>query len=240
MAPNPPGPQRNFLEAGTEFSEGRLDRRGIVGEDAAVSPAPVPTPARVQTPELRPVVARVAALNLGYFGVEIAVALAIGSVALIADSLDFLEDAAINLLIFAGLGWSATNRARLGTAMAFILILPALAGAWAAYEKVSDFVPPAALPLTLTGLGALAVNLSCALMLARHRDGSGSLTRAAYLSARNDAYANLAIIAAGLATALYPTPWPDLIAAAGIAILNAESAVDIFTAAAAERRAAKS
>ena len=187
---------------------------------------------------VRPVVARVAALNLGWFGIEIAVALAIGSVALIADSLDFLEDAAINLLIFAGIGWSARNRARLGTAMALILILPALAGVWAACAKVSDFVPPPAVPLTLTGLGALAVNLTCALMLARHREGAGSLTRAAYLSARNDAWANLAIIAAGFATAFYPTPWPDLIAAAGIAILNAESAADIFRAAAAERRAA--
>ncbi len=67
--------------------------------------------ARPEPPALRPVVARVAALNLGYFGIEIAVALAIGSVALIADSLDFLEDAAINLLIFAGLSWSARNRA---------------------------------------------------------------------------------------------------------------------------------
>ncbi|SDM94204.1 Cation efflux family protein [Methylobacterium phyllostachyos] len=190
-------------------------------------------------PALRPVVARVAALNLGYFGIEIAVALAIGSVALIADSLDFLEDAAINLLIFAGLGWSARNRARLGTAMAGILLLPALAGAWAAYGKISDFVAPAAVPLTLTGLGALAVNLTCASMLARHRTGSGSLTRAAYLSARNDAFANLAIIAAGLVTALYPSPWPDLIVAAGIAILNADSAADILKAAAAERRAAR-
>ena len=189
-------------------------------------------------PALRSVVVRVAALNLGYFGIEIAVALAIGSVALIADSLDFLEDAAINLLIFAGLGWSARNRARLGTLMAGILLLPALAGAYAAYEKVSDFVAPAALPLTLTGLGALAVNLICALMLARHRSGAGSLTRAAYLSARNDAYANLAIIAAGLVTALYPTPWPDLVVAAGIAVLNADSALDILRAAAAERRAA--
>ncbi|CAM3138577.1 MULTISPECIES: cation transporter [Methylobacterium] len=194
--------------------------------------------ARPEPPALRPVVARVAALNLGYFGIEIAVALAIGSVALIADSLDFLEDAAINLLIFAGLSWSARNRARLGTAMAFILLVPALATAYAAYEKFADFVPPAALPLTLTGLGALAVNLTCALMLARHRSGSGSLTRAAYLSARNDAYANLAIIAAGLVTALQPSPWPDLVAAAGIAILNADSAADIFRAAAAERRAA--
>lgn len=195
--------------------------------------------ARAAPPALRPVVARVAALNLGYFGVEIAVALTIGSVALIADSLDFLEDAAINLLIFAGLGWSARNRARLGTAMAGILLLPALAGAYAAYEKLSNFAAPAALPLTLAGIGALAVNLTCALMLARHRHGSGSLTQAAYLSARNDAFANLAIIAAGLVTAVYPSPWPDLVVAGGIAILNADSAADILRAAAAERRAAR-
>lgn len=189
-------------------------------------------------PHLRPVVVRVAGLNLGYFGVEIAVALAIGSVALLADSLDFLEDAAINLLIFAGLGWSLRNRARLGTALAFVLLVPALGAAWAAWDKVADMAPPAALPLTLTGIGALLVNLTCALMLARHREGSGSLTRAAYLSARNDVAANVAIILAGLATAATLSPWPDLVAGLGIAVLNADSAVDILKAAHAERRAA--
>ncbi|AWN44854.1 cation transporter [Methylobacterium durans] len=191
------------------------------------------------SPSLRPVVVRVAGLNLAYFGIEIAVALAIGSVALIADSLDFLEDAALNLLIFAGLGWSLRNRARLGTVMAGILLVPALATAYAAYEKFSDLAPPAPLPLTLTGLGALAVNVTCAMMLTRHRHGAGSLTRAAYLSARNDAAANLAIIAAGLVTALWASPWPDLAAAAGIAVLNADSAHDILKAARAERRAAR-
>ena len=40
---------------------------------------------------LRRVVARVAVLNLTYFGVEFSVALAIGSVSLFADSIDFLE-----------------------------------------------------------------------------------------------------------------------------------------------------
>ena len=188
---------------------------------------------------LRPVVARVAGLNLAYFGVEISVALAIGSLALIADSLDFLEDAAINLLIFAGIGWSVRNRARLGAVLAVILLLPALATAYAAWAKFATMAPPAPVPLTLTGLGALAVNLTCAMMLARHRAGGGSLTRAAYLSARNDAYANLAIIAAGIATALTLSAWPDLIAAAGIAILNADSAGDILRAARAEWRAAK-
>ncbi len=188
--------------------------------------------------DLRPIVARVAALNLGYFGIEIVVAMAIGSIALLADSLDFLEDAAINLLIFAGLGWSARNRARLGTAMAFILLVPALGAAYAAYGKFAHMAPPAPLPLTLTGLGALVVNLVCALMLARHRDGSGSLTRAAYLSARNDVAANIAIIAAGLATAATLSAWPDLIVGIGIALLNADSALDILKAARREWRAA--
>jgi len=51
------------------------------------------------------------------------------------------------------------------------------------------------------GLGALAVNSFCAILLARYRAHGGSLTRAAFLSARNDALANVGIIAAGLATA---------------------------------------
>lgn len=189
-------------------------------------------------PSLRPVVLRVAGLNLAYFGIEIAVALSIGSIALIADSLDFLEDAAINLLIVAGLGWSLRNRARLGTVLAFVLLVPALGAAYAAWDKVADMAPPAAVPLTLTGLGALVVNLTCAMMLVRYREGSGSLTRAAYLSARNDVAANIAIILAGLATAATLSPWPDLVVGLGIALLNADSAVDILKAARAERQAA--
>ena len=41
----------------------------------------------------------VALLNLAYFGVEMAVALSIGSVSLLADSADFFEDAAVNFLM---------------------------------------------------------------------------------------------------------------------------------------------
>ena len=73
---------------------------------------------------LRRAVILVAALNLAYFGVEFAVALAIGSVSLFADSVDFLEDASINLLIASALGWSAKNRGRLGMALAGILLVP--------------------------------------------------------------------------------------------------------------------
>jgi len=67
---------------------------------------------------LRRVVRRVGLLNLGYFGVEFAVALTIGSVSLFADSVDFLEDASINFLIFAAIGRSAQRRAKVGMALA--------------------------------------------------------------------------------------------------------------------------
>jgi Co/Zn/Cd efflux system component len=180
---------------------------------------------------LRAAVALVAALNLGYFAIEFAVALAIDSVSLFADSIDFLEDASINLLILAALGWTARNRARLGMALAAILLVPGVATLWTAWEKLSLAVAPNPAALSWTGAGALAVNLSCALLLARYRHSSGSLTRAAFLSARNDVLANLAIMAAGLATAVTVSGWPDLIVGLGIAVLNAGAARDVFRAA---------
>ena len=188
---------------------------------------------------LRQTVLLVAALNLAYFGVEFAVALAIGSVSLFADSVDFLEDTSVNLLIAAALGWTAVNRARLGMVLAAILLIPALATLWTAWQKFALPVPPAPIPLSLTGAGALVVNVTCALLLVRFRSHSGSLTRAAFLSARNDAYANIAIVLAGLVTAATLSAWPDLIVGLGIAILNADAAREVVQAARKERTEAR-
>ena len=183
-------------------------------------------------PGLRGAVRIVASLNLGYFGIEFAVALGIGSVSLFADSIDFLEDASVNLLIVFALGWSARHRARVAMALAAILLVPGLAAIWTAWEKLTAPSVPAPLPLTVTGLGALAVNLSCAFILASYRRHAGSLTRAAFLSARNDAVANVAIITAGLVTAsLWHSVWPDLIVGIGIAVMNTDAAREIWTAA---------
>jgi len=188
---------------------------------------------------LRQTVLLVAFLNLVYFGVEFAVALTIGSVSLFADSVDFLEDASLNLLIATALGWTALNRARLGMALAAILLIPVLATLWTAWQKFAAPVPPAPLPLSLTGAGALAVNLACAFLLVRFRHHSGSLTRAAFLSARNDAYANVAIIAAGLVTAATLSVWPDLIVGLGIALINADASRQVLAVARKEHQEAR-
>jgi Co/Zn/Cd efflux system component len=182
-------------------------------------------------PALRRVVLTVAVLNLAYFGVEFGVAAAIGSVSLFADSVDFLEDASVNILIFLAMAWSLRARARLGMALAGILLLPALALLWSLWSKFAAPVPPEPVQLSLTGLGAMVINSICALMLARFRAEGGSLARAAFLSARNDVIANIAIIAAGLATALWPSVWPDVIVGLGIAIMNLDAAREVWEAA---------
>jgi Co/Zn/Cd efflux system component len=180
----------------------------------------------------------VALLNLAYFGIEFAVARTIGSVSLFADSIDFLEDATVNGLVLVALGWSARRRSIVGMILATVLFAPAVATAWTAWEKFNLPVPPAALPLSITGLGALGVNLFCAVILARVRDHHGSLTRAAFLSARNDALANVAIIAAGLITAITTSVWPDLIVGVGIFVMNLDASREVYSAARNERKAA--
>lgn len=187
---------------------------------------------------LRRVVAVVVLLNLGYFGVEFAVALAIGSVSLFADSVDFLEDTSVNLLILLALGWSRKARARVGMGLAGILLIPALATLWALWGKFQLPAPPAPLPLTVTGFGAMLVNFGCAMLLMRYRHHSGSLTRAAFLSARNDVYANIAIVIAGAATAMTHAVWPDMIVGAGIMLMNADAAREVWQAARSEHRSA--
>jgi len=187
---------------------------------------------------LRRAVIVVALLNLAYFFIEFAVALHIGSVSLLADSVDFLEDTSVNLLIALAMGWSLAARAKVGMALAAVLLIPALAFLWALWGKFSNPIPPEPFALSATGLGALAVNLTCAFILVRYRHHSGSLTKAAFLSARNDAFANVAIIAAGLVTLVYPSVWPDVIVGLGIAALNVDAAREVWEAARGEHEAA--
>lgn len=181
---------------------------------------------------LRTTVLLVALLNLAYFGVEFTVALNIHSVSLFADSVDFLEDTSVNLLIFFALAWAPKTRARIGMIMAAILLVPALAFLWSLWGKFSDPVPPEPFALSATGFGALLINSGCALLLARFRSHGGSLTRAVFLSARNDTVANIAIIVAGLVTGyVWSSVWPDVVAGLAIAVMNLDAAREVWEAA---------
>jgi Co/Zn/Cd efflux system component len=172
----------------------------------------------------------VAFANLTYFFVEFIAANNIHSSSLFADSIDFLEDASINILIFLALGWSIKSKARLGKCLAMILVIPALAFLYTIWQKFNMPSVPDPSILSLTGFGALLVNLTCTFILMRFRNYQGSLTRTAFLSARNDALANIGIIIAGLIGYIWVSMWPDLIVGFLIMAINLDAAKEIWEA----------
>lgn len=180
---------------------------------------------------LRRTVALVAIVNLAFFAIEFGIGRAIGSVSLFADSVDFLEDASVNGLVLFAIGWTARSRRLVGLLFVAFLMVPSLAALWTAWDKLSHPAVPAFLPLTLTAIAALVVNGGCAYLLARFADSGGSLTKAAFLSARNDMFANVAMIGAGLATAATASIWPDIAVGLAIAALNATAAMEVYEAA---------
>ena len=188
---------------------------------------------------LRRVVLIVASLNFGYFFVEFIVARAAGSVALLADSVDFLEDTAVNLLIFVALGWQLRHRALMGKVMAVVILGPAALAGWEAVQRFADPVAPQILPIVLASLGAIVVNGISALLLTTVRSHGGSLSRAAFLSARNDVLVNLSIIAMAAVTVWTRTGWPDLILGCFIILLAVRAAHEVWEVSEEERLAAK-
>ncbi len=193
-----------------------------------------------RTNALRRTLLWVIALNLSYFFVEIGIAVSIGSVSLFADSVDFLEDAAINGLIYLALGWPLARRALSGKAMALFILFPAAAALITAILKFADPVAPDPLSLIFTAGGAVVINAICAYMLMKFRHDGGSMTKAAWLAARNDVFINLAVIAMGILTlTLVPNGWPDIVLGLLIVAINIGAAREVWEAATEEHLAAK-
>ena len=170
----------------------------------------------------------VALLNLAYFFIELSAAIKINSVSLFADSIDFLEDTFVNLLILFSFLISSTLRPKLSKILVIVILLPGLTALWAAWEQLVRPLPPEAFKLTLVGFGALLTNITCTIILMKFKKNNKSLIKAAFLSARNDVLANLIIIAAGITIMIYPSIWPDLIAGLIIFLINFDAAYKVY------------
>ena len=181
----------------------------------------------------------VAVLNLLYFFIEFTAALNIRSVSLLADSIDFIEDASINFLIFFAISLTLAKRAKVSIILSIIMLLPGLTALWAVWQQVLYQEPPRPIELSLVAFGALIVNFLCTFILIRFKNFSGSLTRGAFLSARNDVLANIAIILTGIITFFYPSIWPDIVVGIFIAYIRTESALEIFNKAMKELKLSK-
>ncbi|WP_448233498.1 cation transporter [Microbacterium lacticum] len=158
---------------------------------------------------------------------------------LLADSVDFLEDTSINLLIFVALGWALAKRAVMGKIMAVVILGPAAIAAWEAVQRFAAPEAPDVIPVVVVSLGAIAINGTSALVISRVRKHGGSLSRAAFLSARNDVLVNVAIIVMALVTAWTASGWPDLVLGCLIILLALHAAHEVWEVSEEERLASK-
>lgn len=206
-----------------------------MSEDSACGcSADIPTHA---TPAYRRALWLVAGLNLAMGVVEAASGYLAGSQALKADALDFLGDGVITGLGLVALNWGAAPRARAALAQGVFLALMGAGVLAVTVYRVFVIEMPGAVLMGSLGIAALAVNVACAAILLRYREGDANV-RAVWLFSRNDAVGNAAVVVAALAVAVSGSPWPDLVAAAAIAGLFMHSALGIIGDALNELRAA--
>jgi len=166
------------------------------------------------------------AINALMFVVELAGGLWANSVAVLADSVDFLGDSAnyaVTLLVLPlGLFWR--SRAALlkgltmGTYAVFVLGLTV-------YNTITGNVPEA-ITMGAVGFVALVANVSVALMLYSFRSGDSNM-RSVWLCSRNDAITNIAVMLAALGVFGTGSGWPDLVVAALIGGLGLVSGVSV-------------
>ena len=171
-----------------------------------------------------------------FFG-EGVIGLWIGSAALIADAVDFLEDTGIYLLGAVAVGWSMANRARAGVVMGVAMMLVGLVALAQVFVRLWYGGVPSSLGMSLTAAVALAVNVTVATRLIPYRKGDSSM-RSIWLSTRNDALLNGLTILAGVLVATQAAAWPDIVAGLIIAGVNLWASWEILGAARGELRRA--
>ena len=159
-------------------------------------------------------------LNFLYFFVEFYYAKKIGSVALLADSIDFLEDATTNFIALIALSLPFIYRKYISYFLLLVFLLPAISAFILIIDKLINPVPPEAFTLTYVALGALMINSLCSFLLSKLNYNQNSLLKTIYLSARNDVFSNLLIITAGLITLIHPSFIYDLLAGSFVLAIN--------------------
>ncbi|MGD9538361.1 MAG: cation transporter [Alphaproteobacteria bacterium] len=160
-------------------------------------------------------------INGAMFAAELGVGLGADSKSLLADSIDFLSDAANYGISLFVLGLALVWRARAAFLKGAAMLVFGLAIAGATVEAALRGSLPHAESMGVIGALALAANLAVAVMLFRYRKGDSN-RRAVWLCTRNDAIGNLAVMLAAAGVFASNTAWPDLAVAAimsGLAIL---------------------
>lgn len=166
-------------------------------------------------------------VNALMFVVEIIFSQRANSVSLLADSIDFLGDAANYAISLWVLAMSVQVRAKASLLKATFMALFGIGVLTHAIWNAITGVIPDAQTMTLIGFLALVTNVAVAWLLYAYRNGDSNM-RSVWLCSRNDALGNIAVILAAVGVFGTGTAWPDLIVAVIMALLALTAARQII------------
>jgi len=157
-------------------------------------------------------------INFSMFIFEIVMGLIAQSTGLIADSLDMLADAAVYGISLYAVGRAHSlqlKAARLSGYMQLILALGAMIEVVRRFYYGSE---PQSTLMMVISLIALIANVSCLLLLSKHREGKVHM-QASWIFSTNDVLANIGVIIAGALVAWTKSSLPDLVIGSIIAFI---------------------
>lgn len=166
-------------------------------------------------------------VNALMFVIEIIFSQRADSVSLLADSIDFLGDAANYGISLWVLARAVQTRAKASLLKAASMALFGIGVLVHALWNALTGAIPDAQTMTLIGFLALAANLGVAWLLYAYRNGDSNM-RSVWLCTRNDALSNIAVILAAIGVFGTGTAWPDLFVAVVMALLALTSAAQII------------
>ena len=150
------------------------------------------------------------AINGLMFLVEMTMGLIAQSAGLIADSLDMLADAAVYGLALYAVGHGIKMQVRaahVAGILQLILAVGVLVEVGRRFLFGSD--PQSSMMMTVASV-ALVANISCLLLIAKHREG-GAHMKASWIFSANDVVINLGVILAALLVTWTGSNYPDLV-----------------------------
>ena len=166
-------------------------------------------------------------INGFMFCLELIVGILAGSVALQADSLDMMSDTLVYGFSLYAIGRS--NRWRAGSALLKGSIM-AIFGIGVLIQSCYKFVAgglPESNFMFVMSLVALAANLSCLILLSKHKADDINM-RSTWICSRNDIIANSSVFVAAALVAFTRSNLPDVIVGLLITCIFLKSAVSVL------------
>jgi Co/Zn/Cd efflux system component len=167
------------------------------------------------------------AINGFMFVAEIVLGFIADSTGLIADSLDMLADALVYTMSLWAVGKAVQLQKRSAKFSGYLQVALATG---ALLEVVRRFIygsEPESPLMMITAFVALIANVTCLILLSKHRTG-GVHMKASWIFSTNDVIANVGVILAGFTVYMTKSALPDLVIGSVIAIIVLRGGIGIL------------